>query len=108
MRPYAIITPLKAIRMLLDGSAVLVRSERWEQITMPPRSSRWKAQHVGCQQAVDNVKADYEKMLGKQIHFICQDCSEAFAVPLSTFARQRIHDIMAPALCNSCGHGAED
>jgi hypothetical protein len=25
---------------------------------MPARQSRWKAQHIGCQKAVDNVKAD--------------------------------------------------
>lgn len=25
-----------------------------------PKLSRWKAQHAGCQQAVDNVKADFE------------------------------------------------
>lgn len=29
---YAIITPLKAIRMLLDGSGVLVRAEKWVEI----------------------------------------------------------------------------
>ena len=30
--PHAIITPLKAIRMLLNGTGVLVRIERWEEI----------------------------------------------------------------------------
>lgn len=30
--PHAIVTPLKAIRMLLDGSGVLVRAERWQEI----------------------------------------------------------------------------
>jgi hypothetical protein len=31
------------------------------ETSMATRPSRWKAQHVGCQKAVDNVKADLTK-----------------------------------------------
>lgn len=32
---------------------------------MPPRPSRWVAQHKGCQAAVDNVKADLTAKIDK-------------------------------------------
>jgi hypothetical protein len=35
---------------------------------MPARQSRWKAQHVGCQKAVDNVKADLTDEIERLTH----------------------------------------
>lgn len=61
MDPVAIITPLRAIRMLLGGTGVLVRAERWKEIE--EAMARWNdlrltqaaevaAEH-GCASAVD-------------------------------------------------------
>lgn len=47
MQPHAIITPLKAIRMLLDGSGVLVRAELWAEI---------QGHYERCQQASSSLE----------------------------------------------------
>lgn len=81
MEPHAIITPLRAIRMLLNGSGVLVRSERWREIGAA---------------------------MAKRITFTCTECGEMFEEPVQTFADATGETIMAPALCKECGHGDHD
>jgi actin-related protein len=75
---------------------------------MPPKLSMWRAKHKECQAAVDNLKAEYEAKLSTRISFTCQNCGEDFSETLQAFASQRRAEILAPALCVACGHGAED
>lgn len=78
MDPVAIITPLKAIRMLLDGSGVLVRAERWEEVNLA---------------------------MAKTITFTCTECGEMFEESVQAFTDAPGESVMAPALCRDCGHG---
>ena len=62
MQPHAIITPLKAIRMLLDGSGVLVRVERWKEITVDAAEGYlWKQR---AQTGADRIK-ELERLLSR-------------------------------------------
>lgn len=54
--------PTYRARMLLDGSAVLVRAERWKEITMPARKSRWQEQHATCQETITRQRAEIEQL----------------------------------------------
>jgi hypothetical protein len=45
---------------------------------MPPKPSRWKAQHVGCQKAVDTVKADLTKEI-ERLNTLVDTLSRALA-----------------------------
>lgn len=75
---------------------------------MPPRLSKWQAQHKDCQAAVDNLKAHYEKLLQRRVSFICSDCGDDFTETIEALAFAAVEDeIQAPALCVRCGHGAE-
>jgi hypothetical protein len=73
-----------------------------------PRASKWQAQHATCQAAVDTVKAHYEAVLQQQITFTCAECGEYFDEPISAFAGASDGVVLAPTLCEECGHGAED
>lgn len=46
MRHHALITPLRAIRMLMDGSGVLVRAERWAEVQQ--EIDHWRAMYQQC------------------------------------------------------------
>lgn len=78
---------------------------------MSQRVSRWKAQHVGCQKAVDNVKADLaaeiERLtaaLAKQLAITCWECSEVFTETFQRLSEQPGDVVSAPMLCEDCGH----
>ena len=81
---------------------------------METRPSRWQAQHVGCQQAVDNVKADLmaeiDQVRTMPLTFTCHDCGEYFVETVERFlneGRESGEPILAPTLCVDCGHGGE-
>jgi hypothetical protein len=59
---------------------------------MATRPSRWKAQHVGCQKAVDNVKADLSAEIGR--------LREALALIVGAFTNG--------VYCGSCGEPVDD
>lgn len=73
-----------------------------------PKTSKWKAQHVGCQKAVDDLKAHYEAMLQKRLSFVCSGCGDDFTETIESFALQPMKEVTAPSLCYGCGHGYED
>lgn len=56
MEPHAIITPLKAIRMLLNGTGTLVRTERWAEVHQ--EVTYWKGMY---QQAHEQRSIWYER-----------------------------------------------
>lgn len=73
-----------------------------------PRIPTWQAQHAKCRAAVEAVKTRYEAMLQKRIILTCSDCGDDFTETIKTLAVLPREEILAPALCVGCGHGAED
>lgn len=73
-----------------------------------PKRPPFRAGDPGCQAELDERQREYEAGLAKRIIFICQDCGEMFTETLRTIAEMKGDEIMAPALCRACGHGAED
>ncbi len=46
--------------------------------------------------------------MAKRIIFACGDCSEPFTVDVDAFIAEPADEVLAPVLCEDCGHGAED
>ncbi len=46
--------------------------------------------------------------MARLIRFYCSGCSEEFSEPVQAFVDAPGDEILAPALCSDCGHGAED
>lgn len=60
---------------------------------MPARQSRWQAQHVACQQAVNNVKSDLTKEI-EHLRTVLRDIEERMG-PFGAVEESEAKDIRA-------------
>jgi hypothetical protein len=60
---------------------------------MPGRTSRWKAQHVGCQAAVDALRRDLTAEIERLTNILAQIHAIAVENPQGNDARESIETI---------------